>query len=193
MELQTVTIKEYLARKGISFKESNGELITRCLFNRCDDDSKNNEAHLYFKGATGQYNCQKCGEKGNIITLAKHFGDSINDIALNPGKSTKNEKTVNVRKFDSYLVEKCHQALPDHIRHYLNARGITDAVINKYKLGWGKFYGKWWITIPVKNIYGVFIFFKLRQDPNEGDGKITFPKGVEAQIYDWEALCDRIR
>ena len=31
-------------------------------------------------------------------------------------------------------------------------------------------------------------FFKLWQDPNEGDGKITYPKGSEAQNYGWEAL-----
>ena len=89
-ELQTITIKEYLIRKGIHFREQNGELITRCLFNNCDNDSRNNEAHLYFNAETGQYDCKKCGEKGNIITLAKHFGDNIDDIALNPRTSTKN-------------------------------------------------------------------------------------------------------
>ena len=187
-ELQTITIKEYLTRKGISFKEQNGELITRCLFNNCDGDSRTNEAHLYFDTETGQYECKKCGENGNLVTLAKHFGDGIQEIALNPITPAKNPR--NSTKFDTGLVETCHLALPANIRQYLNARGVSDAVIDAHKLGWGKFYGKNWITIPIQDIYGAFRFFKLRQDPNAGDEKITYPKGVEAQIYGWETLTN---
>jgi len=189
-ELQTITIKEYLSRKGITFRESGKELSTHCLFNGCDDDSKGIEAHLYFDVETGQYECKKCGEKGNIITLAKYLGDSINDIALNPRKSTKNIQKY--PKFDPALIETCHQVIPVRIRQYLNARGITNAIVSDYKLGWGEFYGKWWITIPIRDINGDFAFFKLRQDPDKGDNKITYPKGVEAQIYDWKTLEDVI-
>lgn len=186
MDFQTITIKDYLTRKGIVFRESNGELITHCVFNDCDNDSKGTEAHLYFDAETGRYECKKCGEKGNIITLAKHFGDDIQEIALNPVNSI--QKTRKTTKFDAELVDTCHKALPVNIRQYLNARGITDTIIDEYKLGWGKFYSKWWITIPIKDVYGAFRFLKLRQDPNAGDDKITYPKGVEAQIYGWEAL-----
>lgn len=181
MTLQTITIKEYLTKKGIPFREIGEELVAHCLFNECDKNSKANEAHLYFDKETGQYECKKCGAKGNILTLAEHFGDKIDDIALNPRKSTI---------FDDDLVETCHQALPAHIRQYLNARGITDTVIDDHKLGWGKFYGKWWITIPIPDTNGVFKFFKLRQDPNVGNDKITYPKGSEAQIYGWDSLQD---
>lgn len=184
MNLQTITVKDYLARKGITFREKGNELIVPCLFNGCDDDSRDNEAHLYFNVETGQYECKKCGEKGNLVTLAKHFGDEISDIALNPQKPRKSTE------FDPGLVEKCHLALPAVIRQYLNARGISDPIIDTHKLGWGKFYGKWWITIPIKDIYGVFQFFKLREDPTVGNDKITYPKGAEAQIYDWEMLTN---
>ena len=187
-ELQTITIKEYLARKNIAFRESGKELVTRCVFNDCDKDSRGTEAHLYFDAETGQYDCKKCGKKGNLITLAKHFGDSTQDIALNPITPTKN--LIKLNKFDTALVESCHLALPSNIRQYLNARGITDAVIDAHKLGWGKFYSKWWITIPIKDTYGAFQFFKLRQDPTYGNEKITFPKGVEAQVYDWEMIAN---
>ena len=187
MALRTITIKEYLTKKGILFKEQGKEIVTSCLFNECDKDSRRNEAHLYFSAETSQYNCKKCGAKGNIVTLAKYLGDGIQDIALNPIKSDK--KPRKSTKFDVELVEACHQALPTHIRQYLNARGITDAVADEYKLGWGKFYGKQWITIPIKNIEGNFSFFKLRQDPNQGKEKVTYPKGIEAQIYDWEMLA----
>src|SRR3990167_5915423 len=129
-KLQTITIKEYLNRKNIQFRESGKELITHCLFNGCDDDSKGIEAHLYFDAETGQYSCKKCGEQGNIFTLAKHFGDSIQDIAFNPVLPTRNPRIST--KFDTELVETCHLALQAHIRQYLNARGITDAIVDAH-------------------------------------------------------------
>ena len=125
-ELQTITIKEYLTRKGVAFCESGKGIITHCLFNGCDKDSRANEAHLYFDTETGQYECKKCGEKGNLVTLAKHFGDGIQEIAFNPLPSTKNPRKST--KFDAELVETCHLALPANIRQYLNARGVSDAV-----------------------------------------------------------------
>lgn len=184
--METITIKEYLTKKNITFREVGKELVAHCIFGNCDSNSGNAEGHLYFNAETGQYDCKKCGTNGNIITLAKHLGDSIQEIALNPAPTNPRKFT----KFDAELVETCHQALPTHIRQYLNARGITDAIINEFKLGWGKFYGKNWITIPIKDIYGAFIYFKLRQDPSVGNEKITYPKGTEAQIYGWDVLAN---
>lgn len=175
MNLTNITIKEYLTDKGVPFREHGRELIAKCLFNNCDSESKDDEGHLYFSTETGQYDCKKCGEKGNLITLAKHFGDT------GPKRPRTND-------FDAELVEKCHQALPANIREYLHRRGLTDAVINAHRLGYGQFYRKMWVTIPIKDIYGNYSFFKLRQDPAFGNDKITYPKGAEAQLYDWETL-----
>lgn len=187
MNLQNITIKEYLTRKGIDFKEVNGELITKCLFNGCDDDSGSNEVHLYFNIETGQYDCKKCGEKGNIMTLAKHFGDSAGNTDQNLTKHNNN----NLRKLKAGSVEECHQALPARIREYLNNRGITDELVSDFKLGWGEFYGKWWITIPIPDKDGKYTFFKLRQDPEDEtnpDKYKFYPVGSEATIYGWESL-----
>jgi len=169
MNLSKITITEYLSQKGIPFREDGKELITKCLFNDCDRDSKGNEAHLYFSKETGQYDCKKCGEKGNLITLAKHFGDA-------------EKKPRQSRTFNDELVEKCHAALPAEMREYLNKRGVNDEAIETYKLGYGTFYGKRYITIPIMGEDG-YLFFKLRQDPREGDGKITYPKGAEACLF----------
>jgi len=184
--LQTISPKQYLDRKGIEYRENNQELITHCLFNDCDQDSKGNEAHFYINSQTGQFECKKCGERGNLITLARYFGDDWQDVALNQKASKPPAK--NKARFDACAVEKCHKALTDDIRLYLKNRGICEAVVEECKLGWGKFYGKHWITIPIKDIHGDYKFFKLRQDPSKGNEKITYPKGIEAQIYDWESL-----
>ncbi|MGI6347619.1 MAG: toprim domain-containing protein [Patescibacteria group bacterium] len=174
MYLNTIKIREYLDQKGIKYSEANGELITDCVF--CGK-----ARHLYFSSETSQYDCKVCGEQGNIYTLAKHLGDKNSDVVISKRNNYKQE--VN---FSLSLVEKCHKALPDNIRDYLNKRGVNDEIINTYKLGFGTFYRKKWITIPIKNKDGEYIFFKLRQSPEEGNDKITYPKGIEAQIYDWE-------
>ncbi len=90
--METISIRDYLTRKGTAFRESGKELIAHCLFSSCDNDSVGNEAHLYFSAETSQYDCKKCGAKGNIFTLAKHFGDDIQSIMLD-----SQMKIVNMR------------------------------------------------------------------------------------------------
>ena len=179
-QLQTINIKEYLLNKGIPFKEGNGELITDCFF--CDKKD-----HLYFSIETGQYDCKVCGEQGNIITLAKHLGDSIKDISLDNPQKLKLSKP----KFNTDLIEICHQKLPDRIRQYLNQRGITDEIISEFKLGFGQFYNKFWITIPVKDKGGDFVFLKLRKDPADKtnpDKYKFYPQGSSSTIFGWEMI-----
>ena len=176
-----ITIEAYLDQKGIEYHRSGKEIVTGCLFNDCDEDSRGNEAHLYFN-SEGQYNCKKCGAKGNLTTLLKHMGDAFIRSATNPS-------------FDIELIEKCHREMPDRIRQYLNGRGITDDVINSRKLGYGVIYGQPWITIPIKNAMGQYSYFKLRQDPINGSDKITYPKNTDthpvySQIYEWSSLTD---
>ena len=182
--LKTITIKNYLTQKDIPFKETNGELVTTCVF--CDKEN-----HLYFNAKTGQYDCKVCGEKGNIFTLAEHFGDEKKDILLNQIQN-KNKGTKNNAIFYTELANTCNEAMPDYIRQYLNQRGINNKAISQFKLGYNKFYGKQWITIPIIDNNGDIIFFKLRQDPREGNDKTTFKKNktdkIIAQIYDWKTL-----
>lgn len=61
--------KELLDSKNIDYRERGQELITHCIFNDCDADSRGNEAHLYINAITGLYFCHKCGEKGGIKGL----------------------------------------------------------------------------------------------------------------------------
>jgi len=187
MNLETISPRDYLDHKGIPYREIGSELVTRCLFNDCDVDSKGNEAHLYFNSETGQYECKKCGERGNLITLAKRFGDEINEVAENRSKIQPNLQPQS-RQINDELVGKLRSAIPQHIRQYLHQRGISDEIIERYQLGYGQFYQKNWITIPIKDTDGEFYFLKLRQDPDDGDEKMSYPKGIEAQVYDWENL-----
>ncbi len=177
-----MNIEKYLSEKGIVFRTVNGELVTKCLFSGCDDNSKGNETHLYFSMDTGQYHCKKCNATGNMTTLRKHLGDLV-----------EKENKRNIRTLTPSVVENCNKNLPERIREYLNKRGITNEIIDKEKIGYGFFYHNWWITIPIKDINGNYLLFKLRQDPEVGKNKMTWPKSTDkekitAQIYDWETL-----
>jgi len=178
-------LKRYLNHRGMPFSERNGELVTHCLLNDCDADSRGMEAHFYVSLKTGQHNCKKCGESGNILTLAKLLKER-GDTYL-AGELAKGKKPSNPRF--STLVERCHKALPAEIRSYLREkRGFTDEVIDQYKIGWLNYIGTWWITFPIKDEEGKYRFFKLRQDPKSGKEKRLYPSGTEAQIYDYETL-----
>ncbi len=173
----TIAIKDYLKSKNIAFKEVNDELVTKCSFCQKAD-------HMYFSVETGQYHCKRCGEVGNIFTLVKHLGDNAKDVIIS-------ENFEGTKKLDKVLVEKCHKQMPDKNRQYLNGRGITSRQIRANLLGHGYFYGKWWITVPILDKSGNFVFLKLRKDPFDDSHNIknkVWPKGAKAEIYGWEEL-----
>lgn len=167
MDHKNIKIEDYLTSKGIKFfEENNNEVKAHCFFGNCDVDSKGKEAHLYIKKDEWLFDCKKCSEQGNYKKILDHFGDW-------------NQKKVRNSKFNSELVEKCHSGLTEQLRTYLNQRGVSNEVIEKYKVGSGTFFGKEFITFPIKDLEGNYQFFKLRENPNTGNGKITYPSSKE--------------
>src|SRR5262249_13509222 len=84
------------------------------------------------------------------------------------------------------LAREYHAELPGRIRSYLHDRGIPDAVIDRYELGWNG----WRITIPVTNREGGVSFFKLPKDPeDERPGpKMLTSAGSTLELYGWEEV-----
>lgn len=75
--------------------------------------------------------------------------------------------------------------LPNSIKHYLNARGISDNIIEKQGLSW-----EGAIVIPVRDSAGGFLFNKYRRDPSLSEGaKYSYDKGASATLYNSETLC----
>lgn len=58
---------------GIEYAIRGREVLTDCFFSGCDEDSRPNEHHLSFNNNTGQYQCFKCGARGNYITLTNYL------------------------------------------------------------------------------------------------------------------------
>ncbi|MEI8360513.1 MAG: toprim domain-containing protein [bacterium] len=180
--IETISIKEYLTNQGIKFKEIGSELVARCPF--CEKDQ-----HIYFNKENSQYHCKRCGETGNIFTLSKHLQGDSRDIVVKEKKLVK--KTSPVKYPDIGLIDQCFEKMTPEIRQYLLDRGITEGQIRAKRLGYGHFYGKWWITMPIFDQAGKFVFFKLRQDPfdtsHKDKGKV-WPSGSKVEIYGWEEL-----
>ena len=177
----STNVQQYLSEKGLQIiTNSDNKIGVYCIFNGCDTDSKGKECHLNFKKDTGQYNCFKCGAKGNIVTLKKHFGDITLPIS---------SQVKVVKNFTSSCANECYNALPCEIREYIRQRGVSDEIISKYKLGYGNIWGKNWITIPMNALSKDDTdFLYLRKCPliiHDGPKNLYFPKGgkKEARLY----------
>jgi 5S rRNA maturation endonuclease (ribonuclease M5) len=185
MDIQTVTIKDYLTSKGVAFRDTGTQLVANCMF--CNDE----KGHFYVSKEKNVYYCQHCFNKGNIFTLAEHYSDKKSEVIIDNHRTTGRLRELTSPIDTLKHAINCHESLTSEIREYLNARGINNDLINKYKLGYGYFYGKYWITIPVKNSEGKVAFIKLRRlpDAQEGQEKYKFyPKGSAADIYNGKAL-----
>jgi hypothetical protein len=178
------TTKELLSSKNIDFRERGTELITHCIFNDCDADSRGNEAHLYINASTGQFYCHKCGEKGGINGLREALG-----IKSDPLPRQQLDQPSSPAK----LASKFHNQLPVNIREWLkNERLLLDEDIDDFELGYGEFYGKSWITIPVRDTAGIVQFMKLRQDPFVPSGGAKYMStGGDAAIFNAEILKEK--
>ena len=114
MKLQTIEIQEYLKQKGIAFTERNCELITKCLFNDCDNDSRANEAHLYFHAETGMSEICKF-----------HCFYELRFYRLRPLKKLKRptkchcDKNKGWHRFrEQYLSPNCYRLQQNHNSNY---------------------------------------------------------------------------
>jgi len=194
--LKQLDFKRFYADYGYFLTGKNTSV--KCCFH--DDKTPS----MSINSENGMFKCFACGNSGNVFDwyMLKHgvdFKETVKQIAEKYNTTTELPKNSKSKKQDTKkdqitieLVEKCHQDLPTEIRTYLNNRGIPDYLIEKYKLGWGRFYNKCWITIPLKNKEGKYASFKLRRPPNEDSPEtpkyIFYPKNSGAELFDYETL-----
>lgn len=83
-------------------------------------------------------------------------------------------------------VTALNSAISPDIRAWLNARHISDEVIQRAMLGYGDLLGDLWLTIPIFDKGGQLLHLKLKRPPTGADpqpkGKF-FPGGSEATLY----------
>lgn len=185
-------ISKFYVDYGFSLNGKN----QKCCFH---DD---NNPSLSIDLQSGLFKCHACGKSGSIFDwyMFHHnvdFKEAVVQIASKynielPGNKKSKKQSGGLEKLTNELIEACHKALPEDIRTYLNSRGIADDLIKKYKLGWGEFYGKYWIVIPVKDKDGNYSLLKLRRPPSEDSTDIpkmkVYPVGAKHELFDYETL-----
>jgi len=125
-------IISYFNQKGWEFKLQSGEYILKtCPI--CHDS----KAHFYISQSTGQFQCHKCGEAGNLLSLKKKLGDLPEQrYAPKPAKA-----------IDLGKVEARHRALlqnKEGLDYLRVTRGFSLDTIKQFRLGCE---GNW-ITVP---------------------------------------------
>ncbi|MFH0969749.1 MAG: toprim domain-containing protein [Patescibacteria group bacterium] len=188
MHYSKITPEKYLLEKGIKYKKINDEL-NYCCPNGCDSDSREGEVHGYMNAKTGNFQCKKCLASGGLKKFAESLGDTIGNIVKEKQLAQKSKKVL-----DPATVDICHKNLPLNIKRYLKNRGITNEIIDQNKLGWGSFYGRNWITIPVTDEKGK-CFFKLRRDPDtdktdKSEKYMNYPAGNGAVLFGLETIAN---
>lgn len=178
--MQAEDFISYLAKHGISdYKQRGKEVSFPCPFHGCDDDHRSNEEfHCGFNLDTCTYNCFKCGEKGNFITLQKFFGDYEQSNAIQ--NSTK-KKGPSLETAVKHAYENTHES--ERVCKYFNGRGINNDSINKFKLGLWKYEGHDRLMIPITDRFGKVVYLKLRRTPeDEQSDEVAKAMGGKSQI-----------
>lgn len=129
-------LSAYLAEKGWQWKESAGQikLLSACPF--CDKPG-----HVFFDPDTTVWFCQRCSEKGNLLTLRRRLGDledKIRAAGFYLGARDAPKKRDDEKRPPEGTVERCRSALAksDRAMSYLrDARGFTAETIDRFKLG----------------------------------------------------------
>ena len=174
---------EYLAKHGIydyKIDQSKQEISFPCPFRHgCDDDHRGNEEyHCGFNCEKSTYNCFKCGEKGNFVTLKKFFGDYESGAAKPEKNSYAQRVSLTTR------VRNAHLSTRDQVREYFHKRGINDASINRFMLGAWQYGGRQKYMIPVFNKDGEVAYIKLRRQDDRRAEEIAKSLGKEEEMED---------
>lgn len=122
-------LEGYLNLKGWEFKFKNGQYcLDQCPLSGCGP------GHFYIGQANEMFYCQKCGEKGHVLSLKKRLGDiPLISHVSNYSKTPTPSKTI-----DLALIEKYHKDLwenPVALAYLTDQRGFTLETIKKFKLG----------------------------------------------------------
>lgn len=185
-------VEEYLKSKGLDYIVKDDEIQFPCQHGDCDTNRKHpnqKNFHCSINAVTGQYYCQKCNAKGNLITLKQFLGDKPTE---KKAKKSKASYASTLRSPDKMAMQ-CHKDLVekhDEYRKYFQERGISLVNISKYRLGCLELSGKMWLTIPVYE-NGKCVGLKLRRPPEDEsrEPKYKFyPQGVNVSVFGGDGL-----
>jgi len=166
------SIESYLNSKGWDFKFKNGEYcLNQCPLSGCGP------GHFYINQSKEFFYCQKCGEKGHLLSLKKRLGDI--PAVLHASEYSK----VNVpsKTIELSLIEKYHKELlenPAALAYLTDQRGFSLETIKNFRLGFNN--GS--ITIPYFRD-GLCLNVKSKPIKPSGDLKYFREEGCQSILF----------
>lgn len=137
----SVDVLGYLSSKGLLLKRAGGnEIHTHCPL--CGE-APDKRGRLYVNvdpeaSIPGLFFCHRCGEKGSLTTLKRHYGDPVNE------KDEKSERGMEILQI---AADFYHERLGDYedVFRYLRGpkRGLTTTTIIKNKVGYAPQVMEW--------------------------------------------------
>lgn len=130
----SVDVLGYLSSKGLALKKAGGDNV-HCACPLCGE-AADQRGRLYVNvdpdaDIPGLFFCHRCGEKGNLTTLKKHYGDKT---------SEKEEETEVSRAILAAAAEYYHERLGDWEDAFMYPRspkrGLTTESILKHEIGY---------------------------------------------------------
>jgi DNA primase len=184
-------IEQYLDTKGVIYKKRGEEYITHCLFGCDDGKNERQEGHMNINPSKNCYNCFKCNKHGSIASLLMDLDDYTAKKFEDRTYVGKKTRKTNKEDLDK-KAEECHNALSNEFRESLHSRCLLDATIDKYKLGFGDFYGKPHLVIPIPNGDGNVGHLKLRALSSNPEHKYSnYPQGQsQVKLFGGKELLD---
>lgn len=126
-----IDVESYLTTKGLHLKRAGADNVhTSCFF--CHEDpSKRGRLYINVGGdeqLAGLYMCHRCGEKGNIRTLRRHFGDPDLDAAAD---LTANFTAI-MNAAAEFYVAQLDAVTIDWLK---GERGLSEDTIQRHQIG----------------------------------------------------------
>lgn len=162
--------KRLLESEGYVLKRTaNGQHEFRCPFHEGPGQIEPRKGtNFYVNAESSMYSCHagSCGEKGNLKTLERHFG-----IEADPGHEYQSRETM-LKQFELCLTPSLRKPFYEH--------GLTDATIERFRLGWDQ--EKQRYVIPYLEGRRP-VFFRYYQPDGDPQWKYTWEEGAQARLY----------
>jgi twinkle protein len=150
-----MTALEYIQGKGLEYRMQSRQAVLKiCPF--CGDQ----KSHFYIDPDEGAFYCHKCQERGNLITLKKHYGDfeerkTMNRPHAKPQgvvRQAFEDKDAPSIMPDEKKATDAHERLlsdKDAMSYITETRGISNETVKAFKIGLQIDQGGGrWLTIP---------------------------------------------
>lgn len=148
---------EYVQTKGFEHKRQGGQIVLKtCPY--CGDQ----KSHFYIDPGEGAFFCHKCNERGNLVTLKKHFGDyqrqegnRMQSVVRRTAEGVQGAFSDKAKAYplpDEKKALEAYQRLlsdPEALAYVTGTRGISLETVKHFKLGLAQDKaGTRWLTIP---------------------------------------------